>query len=94
MVKKRKKRDVYEDPTDPDFPKQWYLVCNPFCNFCGWGLWGGGYANTFDVCFNIFQGARFYLIYFIGLFDFSLVFGIQALLLLCAHYQCKFIREI
>uniref|UniRef100_A0A8C4EPI0 Furin (paired basic amino acid cleaving enzyme) b n=1 Tax=Dicentrarchus labrax TaxID=13489 RepID=A0A8C4EPI0_DICLA len=30
VVKKRKKRDVYEDPTDPDFPKQWYLVCN--CN--------------------------------------------------------------
>lgn len=27
MVKKRKKRDVYEDPKDPDFPKQWYLVC-------------------------------------------------------------------
>uniref|UniRef100_H3D3P2 Furin (paired basic amino acid cleaving enzyme) b n=1 Tax=Tetraodon nigroviridis TaxID=99883 RepID=H3D3P2_TETNG len=25
VVKKRKKRDVYEDPTDPDFPKQWYL---------------------------------------------------------------------
>lgn len=27
VVKKRKKRDVYEDLTDPDFPKQWYLVC-------------------------------------------------------------------
>lgn len=33
VVKKRKKRDVYEDPTDPDFYKQWYLVCNRFCNF-------------------------------------------------------------
>uniref|UniRef100_A0AAQ4RSI0 P/Homo B domain-containing protein n=1 Tax=Gasterosteus aculeatus aculeatus TaxID=481459 RepID=A0AAQ4RSI0_GASAC len=26
VVKKRKKRDIYEDPTDPDFPEQWYLV--------------------------------------------------------------------
>ncbi|XP_047189048.1 furin (paired basic amino acid cleaving enzyme) b isoform X2 [Scophthalmus maximus] len=25
VVRKRKKRDVYEDPTDPDFLKQWYL---------------------------------------------------------------------
>ncbi|XP_058502006.1 furin (paired basic amino acid cleaving enzyme) b [Solea solea] len=25
VVRKRKRRDVYEDPTDPDFPKQWYL---------------------------------------------------------------------
>ncbi|XP_034032723.1 furin (paired basic amino acid cleaving enzyme) b [Thalassophryne amazonica] len=28
VVKKRKKRDVYEEPSDPDFPKQWYLY-NP-----------------------------------------------------------------
>lgn len=28
VVKKRKKRDLFEDPTDPDFPKQWYLVGN------------------------------------------------------------------
>uniref|UniRef100_A0AAQ6AMV2 P/Homo B domain-containing protein n=1 Tax=Amphiprion ocellaris TaxID=80972 RepID=A0AAQ6AMV2_AMPOC len=26
VVRNRKKRDVYDDPTDPDFPKQWYLV--------------------------------------------------------------------
>lgn len=56
------------------------LVC--FCFF---------YGNTFEVCFNIFQGAHFY---FIGPLDFSLVFGIQALLLLCAYYQGKCIIEI
>uniref|UniRef100_A0A665V413 Furin (paired basic amino acid cleaving enzyme) b n=1 Tax=Echeneis naucrates TaxID=173247 RepID=A0A665V413_ECHNA len=26
VVRKRKRRDVFEDPTDPDYPKQWYLV--------------------------------------------------------------------
>uniref|UniRef100_A0A3B5QDV7 Furin (paired basic amino acid cleaving enzyme) b n=1 Tax=Xiphophorus maculatus TaxID=8083 RepID=A0A3B5QDV7_XIPMA len=25
VVKRRKKRDIFEDPTDPDFSKQWYL---------------------------------------------------------------------
>ncbi|CAL8321883.1 unnamed protein product [Gadus morhua 'NCC'] len=25
VVKSRRKRDVFKDPTDPEFPKQWYL---------------------------------------------------------------------
>lgn len=27
MAKRRTKRDVYQEPTDPKFPQQWYLVC-------------------------------------------------------------------
>lgn len=76
VVKKRKKRDVYEDPTDPDFPKQWYLVCNPFCYFSLFCFFS--YGNTFEVCFKIYLGAHFLCI-FIGPLDFILVFSIQAL---------------
>lgn len=27
VAKRRSKRDVYQEPTDPKFPQQWYLVC-------------------------------------------------------------------
>lgn len=54
VVKKRKKRDVYEDPTDPDFHKQWYLVCNRFCNFI---LFCFSFSHTFEACSYIYLGA-------------------------------------
>uniref|UniRef100_A0A8D0AH61 Furin (paired basic amino acid cleaving enzyme) b n=1 Tax=Sander lucioperca TaxID=283035 RepID=A0A8D0AH61_SANLU len=48
VVKKRKKRDIYEDPTDPDFPKQWYLVCDDLNTKVAWaqGYTGRGVVVT------------------------------------------------
>uniref|UniRef100_A0A669BJJ7 Furin (paired basic amino acid cleaving enzyme) b n=1 Tax=Oreochromis niloticus TaxID=8128 RepID=A0A669BJJ7_ORENI len=42
VVKKRKKRDVYEDLTDPDFPKQWYLHGS---NLNTKAAWAQGYTG-------------------------------------------------
>lgn len=35
VAKRRIKRDVYQEPTDPKFPQQWYLVC---CLLGSWVL--------------------------------------------------------
>eukprot|EP00064_Thunnus_orientalis_P001220 superscaffoldBa00000081_g1222 len=45
VVKKRKKRDVYEDPTDPDFPKQWYLSTPTHQDLNTKLAWAQGYTG-------------------------------------------------
>uniref|UniRef100_A0A674MVN2 Furin (paired basic amino acid cleaving enzyme) b n=1 Tax=Takifugu rubripes TaxID=31033 RepID=A0A674MVN2_TAKRU len=45
VVKKRKKRDVYEDPTDPDFPKQWYLSNPAHQDLNTKEAWAQGYTG-------------------------------------------------
>uniref|UniRef100_A0A8C6MFP1 Furin (paired basic amino acid cleaving enzyme) b n=1 Tax=Nothobranchius furzeri TaxID=105023 RepID=A0A8C6MFP1_NOTFU len=44
VVKKRKKRDVFEDPTDPDFPKQWYLNIGS-SSYRHHAAWAQGYTG-------------------------------------------------
>uniref|UniRef100_A0A1A8S969 Furin (Paired basic amino acid cleaving enzyme) b n=3 Tax=Nothobranchius TaxID=28779 RepID=A0A1A8S969_9TELE len=45
VVKKRKKRDVFEDPTDPDFPKQWYLSNPTHQDLNTKAAWAQGYTG-------------------------------------------------
>uniref|UniRef100_A0A7N8WVL9 Furin (paired basic amino acid cleaving enzyme) b n=1 Tax=Mastacembelus armatus TaxID=205130 RepID=A0A7N8WVL9_9TELE len=45
VVRKRKKRDVYEDPTDPDFPKQWYLSAPTHQDLNTKAAWAQGYTG-------------------------------------------------
>nr|XP_020470889.1 furin [Monopterus albus]XP_020470891.1 furin [Monopterus albus] len=45
VVRKRKKRDVYEDPTDPDFPKQWYLSTPTHQDLNTKVAWAQGYTG-------------------------------------------------
>uniref|UniRef100_A0A673BNR8 P/Homo B domain-containing protein n=1 Tax=Sphaeramia orbicularis TaxID=375764 RepID=A0A673BNR8_9TELE len=45
VVKKRRKRDVYEDPTDPDFPKQWYLSAPTHQDLNTKIAWAQGYTG-------------------------------------------------
>uniref|UniRef100_A0A3Q4MD14 Furin (paired basic amino acid cleaving enzyme) b n=1 Tax=Neolamprologus brichardi TaxID=32507 RepID=A0A3Q4MD14_NEOBR len=45
VVKKRKKRDVYEDLTDPDFPKQWYLSNPTHQDLNTKAAWAQGYTG-------------------------------------------------
>uniref|UniRef100_A0A3P9MLC7 Furin (paired basic amino acid cleaving enzyme) b n=1 Tax=Oryzias latipes TaxID=8090 RepID=A0A3P9MLC7_ORYLA len=45
VVKKRKKRDIYEDPTDPDFPKQWYLSNPTHQDLNTKAAWAQGYTG-------------------------------------------------
>ncbi|KAI4826040.1 hypothetical protein KUCAC02_021696 [Chaenocephalus aceratus] len=45
VVKKRKKRDIYEDPTDPDFPKQWYLTTPSHQDLNTKIAWAQGYTG-------------------------------------------------
>ncbi|XP_047451557.1 furin (paired basic amino acid cleaving enzyme) b isoform X2 [Mugil cephalus] len=45
VVKKRKKRDVYEDPADPDFPKQWYLSNPTHQDLNTKAAWAQGYTG-------------------------------------------------
>uniref|UniRef100_A0A671Y1I7 Furin (paired basic amino acid cleaving enzyme) b n=1 Tax=Sparus aurata TaxID=8175 RepID=A0A671Y1I7_SPAAU len=45
VVKKRKKRDVYEDPKDPDFPKQWYLSTPTHQDLNTRVAWAQGYTG-------------------------------------------------
>uniref|UniRef100_A0A665V401 Furin (paired basic amino acid cleaving enzyme) b n=1 Tax=Echeneis naucrates TaxID=173247 RepID=A0A665V401_ECHNA len=48
VVRKRKRRDVFEDPTDPDYPKQWYLVGDDLNTKVAWaqGYTGRGVVVT------------------------------------------------
>uniref|UniRef100_A0A668AMH8 Furin (paired basic amino acid cleaving enzyme) b n=1 Tax=Myripristis murdjan TaxID=586833 RepID=A0A668AMH8_9TELE len=43
VIRKRKKRDMYEEPSDPDFPKQWYLVTHQDLNTKA--AWAQGYTG-------------------------------------------------
>uniref|UniRef100_A0A3Q1J9K3 P/Homo B domain-containing protein n=1 Tax=Anabas testudineus TaxID=64144 RepID=A0A3Q1J9K3_ANATE len=45
VVRKRKKRDVFEDPTDPDFPKQWYLSTPTHQDLNTKVAWAQGYTG-------------------------------------------------
>uniref|UniRef100_A0A672FUZ3 Furin (paired basic amino acid cleaving enzyme) b n=1 Tax=Salarias fasciatus TaxID=181472 RepID=A0A672FUZ3_SALFA len=45
VVKKRKRRDVYEDPTDPDFSKQWYLFNPTHQDLNTQTAWAQGYTG-------------------------------------------------
>nr|XP_019934094.1 PREDICTED: furin-like [Paralichthys olivaceus] len=45
VVRKRKRRDVYEDPTDPDFPKQWYLTTPTHQDLNTKVAWAQGYTG-------------------------------------------------
>uniref|UniRef100_A0AAQ4Q453 Furin (paired basic amino acid cleaving enzyme) b n=1 Tax=Gasterosteus aculeatus aculeatus TaxID=481459 RepID=A0AAQ4Q453_GASAC len=45
VVKKRKKRDIYEDPTDPDFPEQWYLSTPTHQDLNTKAAWALGYTG-------------------------------------------------
>ncbi|XP_034443376.1 furin (paired basic amino acid cleaving enzyme) b [Hippoglossus hippoglossus] len=45
VVRKRKRRDVYEDPTDPDFPKQWYLTTPSHQDLNTKVAWAQGYTG-------------------------------------------------
>lgn len=45
VVKIRKKRDVYEDPADPDFPKQWYLSNPTHQDLNTKEAWAQGYTG-------------------------------------------------
>uniref|UniRef100_A0A8C6SQ14 Furin (paired basic amino acid cleaving enzyme) b n=1 Tax=Neogobius melanostomus TaxID=47308 RepID=A0A8C6SQ14_9GOBI len=45
VVKIRKKRDVFEDPTDPDFPKQWYLSDPAHQDLNTKEAWAQGYTG-------------------------------------------------
>ncbi|XP_060892571.1 furin (paired basic amino acid cleaving enzyme) b isoform X2 [Labrus mixtus] len=45
VVKKRKKRDVYKEPTDPDFPKQWYLSTPTHQDLNTKVAWAQGYTG-------------------------------------------------
>uniref|UniRef100_A0A4W6EH19 Furin (paired basic amino acid cleaving enzyme) b n=1 Tax=Lates calcarifer TaxID=8187 RepID=A0A4W6EH19_LATCA len=45
VVRKRTKRDVYEDPTDPDFPKQWYLSSPTHQDLNTKVAWAQGYTG-------------------------------------------------
>uniref|UniRef100_A0A3Q1GFS0 Furin (paired basic amino acid cleaving enzyme) b n=1 Tax=Acanthochromis polyacanthus TaxID=80966 RepID=A0A3Q1GFS0_9TELE len=45
VVRKRKKRDVYDNPTDPDFPKQWYLSTPTHQDLNTKAAWAQGYTG-------------------------------------------------
>ncbi|KAM9854075.1 furin (paired basic amino acid cleaving enzyme) b [Aulostomus maculatus] len=45
VVKRRKRRDIYEDPTDPDFPKQWYLSNPAYQDLNTKAAWAQGYTG-------------------------------------------------
>ncbi|XP_051916018.1 furin (paired basic amino acid cleaving enzyme) b [Hippocampus zosterae] len=45
VVKKRKRRDVFEAPTDPDFPKQWYLSTLTHQDLNTRVAWAQGYTG-------------------------------------------------
>uniref|UniRef100_A0AAQ5ZNH4 P/Homo B domain-containing protein n=1 Tax=Amphiprion ocellaris TaxID=80972 RepID=A0AAQ5ZNH4_AMPOC len=45
VVRNRKKRDVYDDPTDPDFPKQWYLSTPTHQDLNTKAAWAQGYTG-------------------------------------------------
>ncbi|XP_061825942.1 furin (paired basic amino acid cleaving enzyme) b isoform X1 [Nerophis lumbriciformis] len=45
VVKRRKRRDVFEDPTDPDFPKQWYLSTPTHQDLNTKVAWAQGYTG-------------------------------------------------
>uniref|UniRef100_A0A3B4YYH8 Furin (paired basic amino acid cleaving enzyme) b n=1 Tax=Seriola lalandi dorsalis TaxID=1841481 RepID=A0A3B4YYH8_SERLL len=45
VVRKRKKRDVFEDPRDPDFPKQWYLSTPTHQDLNTKVAWAQGYTG-------------------------------------------------
>ncbi|KAM8862003.1 furin (paired basic amino acid cleaving enzyme) b [Synchiropus picturatus] len=45
VVKRRKRRDVYEEPTDPDFPKQWYLSNPTHQDLNTKAAWAQGYTG-------------------------------------------------
>uniref|UniRef100_A0A3Q2U964 Furin (paired basic amino acid cleaving enzyme) b n=1 Tax=Fundulus heteroclitus TaxID=8078 RepID=A0A3Q2U964_FUNHE len=45
VVKRRKKRDIFEDPTDPDFPKQWYLSNPTHQDLNTKAAWAQGYTG-------------------------------------------------
>ncbi|XP_061678705.1 furin (paired basic amino acid cleaving enzyme) b [Syngnathoides biaculeatus] len=45
VVKKRKRRDVLEEPTDPEFPKQWYLSTLTHQDLNTKVAWAQGYTG-------------------------------------------------
>ncbi|CAL9697284.1 unnamed protein product [Knipowitschia caucasica] len=45
VVKTRKKRDMFEDPSDPDFPKQWYLSDPAHQDLHTKDAWAQGYTG-------------------------------------------------
>ncbi|KAM8892325.1 furin (paired basic amino acid cleaving enzyme) b isoform 2-T4 [Spinachia spinachia] len=45
VVKRRKKRDIYADPTDPDFPEQWYLSTPTHQDLNTKAAWALGYTG-------------------------------------------------
>ncbi|XP_029008957.1 furin (paired basic amino acid cleaving enzyme) b isoform X5 [Betta splendens] len=45
VVRKRTRRDVFEDPTDPDFPKQWYLSAPTHQDLNTKVAWAQGYTG-------------------------------------------------
>uniref|UniRef100_A0A665V3W9 Furin (paired basic amino acid cleaving enzyme) b n=1 Tax=Echeneis naucrates TaxID=173247 RepID=A0A665V3W9_ECHNA len=45
VVRKRKRRDVFEDPTDPDYPKQWYLSTPTHQDLNTKVAWAQGYTG-------------------------------------------------
>ncbi|KAM4553978.1 furin (paired basic amino acid cleaving enzyme) b isoform 1-T2 [Fundulus diaphanus] len=45
VVKRRKTRDIFEDPTDPDFPKQWYLSNPTHQDLNTKAAWAQGYTG-------------------------------------------------
>uniref|UniRef100_A0A8C5EFB8 P/Homo B domain-containing protein n=1 Tax=Gouania willdenowi TaxID=441366 RepID=A0A8C5EFB8_GOUWI len=45
VVKRRKRRDLYEDPTDPYFPKQWYLFNPTHQDLNTKAAWAQGYTG-------------------------------------------------
>uniref|UniRef100_A0A3B3VKQ9 Furin (paired basic amino acid cleaving enzyme) b n=1 Tax=Poecilia latipinna TaxID=48699 RepID=A0A3B3VKQ9_9TELE len=45
VVKRRKKRDIFEDPTDPDFSKQWYLSNPTHQDLNTKAAWAQGYTG-------------------------------------------------
>ncbi|MBN3308952.1 furin-1 [Amia ocellicauda] len=45
VVKKRKKRDIYTEPTDPKFPQQWYLFNANHRDLNAKGAWEQGYTG-------------------------------------------------
>ncbi|KAM4733470.1 furin (paired basic amino acid cleaving enzyme) b isoform 2-T4 [Anableps anableps] len=45
VVKRRKKRDILEDPTDPDFSKQWYLSNPTHQDLNTKAAWAQGYSG-------------------------------------------------
>ncbi|XP_029909563.1 furin (paired basic amino acid cleaving enzyme) b [Myripristis murdjan] len=45
VIRKRKKRDMYEEPSDPDFPKQWYLSNPAHQDLNTKAAWAQGYTG-------------------------------------------------